>query len=184
MTHPRRWLAVCFVLLGSTLFGAEAPQAPSQDDSSVAKQFIGMWRLVSWPQRLADGTINQNPLSTGYIIYTDTSPVHMCYVGMDPNRPKWGLRGKNPFSGGYAPTSEEVATAFRGSAGYCSTVEVHAQEGFVLHHIEIDKNPNLVGLTRKRFFTFDGPNRVSLRIDPAELPPPVVDSTLVWERIR
>ena len=40
--------------------------AQSQDD--IAKQFVGMWRLVSWAERLADGTTRQNPRSVGYII--------------------------------------------------------------------------------------------------------------------
>ncbi len=48
--------------------------AQSQDD--IAKQFVGMWRLVSWPQRLAGGMTKQSPLSVAYIIYTDTG--HMC----------------------------------------------------------------------------------------------------------
>jgi hypothetical protein len=34
------------------------------------------------------------------------------------------------------------------------------------------------------WFTFDGPDRVTLRIDPPELTPPVVESLLVWERVR
>ena len=55
---------------------------------------------------------------------------------MNPDRPKWNLGGRNPFSGGYAPTPEEVGSAFAGLGAYCSTVEVHAKEGFVLHHIE------------------------------------------------
>jgi len=51
----------------------------------------------------------------------------------------------------------------------------------VSHHIEIAKNPNTVGRDNKRWFTFDGPNRVALRVDnPA---PPVVESTLIWERV-
>ena len=182
MTRSRLRLAIgILVVLGSTSFQA---QTPSQDEATIAKQFIGIWRLLSWPVRFADGTTRQDPRSVAYIIYTDTSPIHMCYVSMDPNRPKWNLEGKNAVSGGYTPTPGEVGTAFMGSYGYCSTVEVHAKEGFVLHQIEIDVNPNLAGLTRKRFFTFEGPNRVSLRIDPSENAPPIVDSTLVWERVR
>jgi hypothetical protein len=42
----------------------------------------------------------------------------------------------------------------------------------------------MIGRTRKRWFTFQGPDRVALRMDPSELSPPVVESTLVWERVR
>ena len=128
MTRCRLGLAVgILALLGSTSFQA---QGPSQDEAAITRQFIGMWRLVSWPQRLADGTTRQNPLSASYIIYTDTSPIRMCWVAMNPDRPKWNLGGRNPFSGGYAPTPEEVGSAFAGLGAYCSTVEVHAKEGF------------------------------------------------------
>ena len=57
-------------------------------------------------------------------------------------------------------------------------------EGFVLHHVEVAVRPNLVHVTRKRWFTFEGPNRVTLRIDPSELTPPTVEGTVIWERVQ
>jgi len=54
---------------------------------------LGGYRLddvLSWEQRLADGMSRQAPNSIGYIIYTDTG--YMCYVSMNPNRPKWASR--------------------------------------------------------------------------------------------
>ena len=146
--------------------------AQSQDD--IAKQFVGMWRLVSWTERLADGTTRQNPFSVAYIIYTDTG--HMCYVGMNPNRPRWKLEA--------APTPEEALSGITGLGAYCAAVEIHAKEGFVIHHVEIERSPNLVGRARKRWFTFQGQNRVSLRIDTPELISPVVESILTWERVE
>ena len=148
-----------------------APQAQSGD--SVAKQFIGMWRLVSRPQKLTDGTTRQYPISVGYIIYTDTG--RMCYVAMDPSRPKWASD---------TPTSAEALSGMNGLGAYCATVEVHAAEGFVVHHVEIDRSPNFVGRDRKRFFKFETPNRVALRIDPIELKAPIVEDTLIWERVQ
>jgi len=147
-----------------------------QDEGSITKQFVGMWRLVSWAERLADGTTIQSPLSVGYIIYTDTG--HMCFAAMNPSRPKWKSAA--------APTPEEIASGLGNSGfyAYCASVEVHAKEGFVLHHAEIDKSPNRIGGTRKRWFTFQGPNRIALRIDPAENNPPIVESTLIWERVQ
>ena len=67
---------------------------------------------------------------------------------------------------------------------YCSRVEVHAKEGFVLHYVEVAKNPNNIGKTWKRWSKFEGPNRLILRIDSTENTPPVVESTLVWERVE
>lgn len=166
-------VGIIIFVLASTSFEMHA-QSP--DDATMAKRFVGMWRLVSHPTRLADGTTKQSVNSVAYIIYTNTNPIHMCYVAMDPNRPKW----KSEF----APTESEAMSGFTGSNSYCSTVEVHAKEGFVIHHVEISSVPNLIGRNRKRWFTFDGPNRVSLRVESTELQPGMNDSTLIWERVQ
>jgi hypothetical protein len=103
-------------------------RAQSTDDAAIEKQLIGMWRLVSYRQRLADGTTRQSPLSVGYIIYTDVG--RMCYVSMDPDRPKWNMGGKrDPL--GYVPTPAEASSGIAGLGAYCVAVEVHAKEGFV-----------------------------------------------------
>ena len=150
-----------------------APIHPhAQSDDAIAKQFVGMWRLVSQPQRLADGTTRQDPKSVAYIIYTDTG--HMCYVAMDPNRPKWNSET--------VPTPEEALSGIMGLGAYCGTVEIHAKDGFVVHHVEIEKSPNIVGQDRKRWFTFQGRNRVVLRVDAPS--PHLVENTLIWERVK
>lgn len=157
--------------IGLSLVLLPASQGPSQTD--VAKQFVGMWRLVSWSQRLADGSTRQESRSVSYIIYSDTG--HMCWVAMDPNRPRW--------ESAIAPTESEAESGLRGLGAYCASVEVHAGEGFVLHRVEIEKSPNLVGMTRKRWFALQGPNRLTLRVDAAELTSSVVESVLTWERV-
>ena len=163
------------VLAVVLVFAALDIPSHAQSPDAVAKQFVGMWRLVSWPQRLADGTTRQDPRSVAYIIYTDAG--RMCSVGMAPDR--------SPWQSETAPTASEALAAMGGAGlyAYCARVEVHAAEGFVLHHVEIDKSPNFVGRTRKRWFTFQGPNRVALRIDASELTAPIVESTLIWERV-
>ena len=170
MTFTRflsRLLLVVLVVLTARPTIVHAQHTP--DDVAIARRLIGTWRLVSHPYRFADGRSVQSRYSVGYIIYTDTSPVHMCFVGMDPNQ------------SASAPATDAEAA---GNAPYCSTVEVHAKDGFVLHHVEVSTIPNSVGMTRRRYFTFDGPDRVTLRVDPAELPPPFVDVMLVWERVK
>jgi hypothetical protein len=71
-----------------------------------------------------------------------------------------------------------------GLVAYCAAVELHAKEGFVLHHVDVERSPNLVGTTRKRWFVFDGPDTLLLRIDPSELGSGVAESTLRWERVK
>lgn len=175
VTRARVFIAVGIVILMvvSTSFKT---RAQSTEDATMAKRFVGMWRLVSHPNRLADGATKQNARSVAYIIYTNTNPVHMCYVAMDPNRPKW----KSEF----APTESEALSGITGSISYCGTVEVHAKEGFVIHHVEIASVPNVVGRDRKRWFNFGGPNRLTLRDDPQGLQPGITDSTLFWERVQ
>src|SRR5215510_4887522 len=146
----------------------------SRNDAAVARQFVGMWRLVSYTHRLADGTTKQDPKTVAYIVYTDTN--RMCYVSMDPNRPKWKSET--------TPTPEEAISAIMGLGAYCATVEVNVKEGFVIHHVEIERIPNVVGRNRKRWFKFEGANRLTLRVDTSELVSPVVERTLVWERVQ
>ena len=157
------------------LLGA-SPMSHGQSDDPVAKRFVGMWTQSSWTEKLMDGTTRQNPLSVAHLIYTDNG--RMCYVSMAPNRSAW--------TSAAAPSEAEALSGMGNRAfyAYCATVEVHAKEGFVLHHVDIDKIPNVVGRTRKRWFTFATPNKLVLRIDDTELAAPVVESTLVWERVE
>ncbi len=138
-----------------------------------AEQFVGLWRLVSWENRHTDGTTTQDPRSVSYLIYTDTG--QMAYLSMDPNRPKW--------VDWRSPTGPEAIAAIMGVGAYSATVEVHADEGYILHHVELEKVPNNVGITRKRLFTFEGPDRLVLRLDPEELAPSILETALTWERV-
>ncbi len=151
---------------------AFAQDHPSNDD--IAQQFAGMWRLVSNPQRLADGTTREGANSVAYAMF-DANATHMCFVSMNPNRPRWKSET--------APTPEEGVSALRGFGAYCGTVEIHAKEGFIIRNYEINQTPNAVGKVTKRWYTFQGANRMSLRIDPPELTAPVVENTLIWERV-
>jgi len=145
-----------------------------QSQGDVARQFAGMWRLVSNPQKLADGTTRQGSNSVAYAFF-DTNAGHMCFLSMNPDRPRWNSET--------APTPQEALSAIKGFGAYCATIEIHSKEGFLLRHYEMDQNPNAVGKVTKRWYTFLGNNRMSLRIDTPELNPPVVENTLIWERV-
>lgn len=147
-------------------------RAQSQEDT--AKQFAGMWRLVSNPQRLVDGTTREGSNIVGYAFF-DANARHMCFLSMDPNRPQWKSEA--------APAPEEALSALKGFGAYCSTIEIHANEGFMIRHYEINQTPNAVGKVTKRWYTFQGPDRMSLRVDASELNRPVVESAFVWERL-
>jgi hypothetical protein len=148
-------------------------RAQSQND--IAKQFAGMWRLVSNPQRLTDGTTREGPNSVGYSFF-DANASRMCFLSMNPKRPRW--------RSGSTPTAEEALSAITGFGAYCASIEIHANEGFMVRHYEINQTPNAVGKATKRWYTFQGTDRMSLRVDASELNPPVAENTFVWERVK
>ena len=157
------------------ILGALSSTSHAQSQTDIAKQLAGMWRLVSNPQRLADGTTRQGTNTIGYAFF-DAKATHMCFLSMNPNRPQW--KSEN------APTPEEGLSAIRGLGSYCATIELHPKEGFMLRHYDINQTPNAVGRATKRWFTFDGKDRMTLRVDPSELNPPVTETLFVWERVQ
>lgn len=160
-------------LLLTLLVSTSGIQAQSQDDAAIAKQFVGMWRLASWTKLYEGDKSEQEPRSVSYLIYTDSD--HMCWVAMDPDRTPWASPDE--------PTEAEELAAFRGLGTYCGTVEINVAEGYVVHHVEIGRQPNAVGTDRKRWFVFDGSDRLTLRVNADELVPPMIDNFLVWERV-
>jgi lipocalin-like protein len=164
-----------FLLTGIISTGAASSRSAAafQDDAAVAKQFLGMWRLVGWTQRSADGTVRPGQIDIGYLVYTDVN--RMCAVMMDSKRPKW--------TPGAPATVPDAVARSAGFVSYCARVEINAKEGFVLHHVDVERSPNIVGTIRKRWFTFEGPNRLVLKVDAAELGTQL-ESRLVWERVQ
>ena len=163
-------LLVCHALAVWTS-GSEAP-------SPVAKNFVGLWKLVRIEVRQPDGRIKADPdlgpHAVGYIFYDSTG--HMGVQLMNPDRPKWKSEDK--------PTEDEAMTSAGGFESYSGTYEVHEGEGYVVHHLELSFNPNAVGQAWKRKFELRG-NQLRLT------PPPtkswngeMLDETLVWERVR
>lgn len=148
--------------------GPPATARPTAEPASL----VGAWRLVSWDERLADGTTRRSPRRVGSLMYSDSG--RMCGVIMDPDRPAWRS----------LPQDGEVRVAFDGLVSYCGAYEVHAAEGFVVHHVDIEKSPGAVGANRKRWFAFEGPDRLVLRVDPAETDPAIAESRLIWERVK
>jgi len=110
----------------------------------------------------------------GYALF-DAAGSHMCFLSMSPNRPTWKSEG--------APTPEEGLTALRGINTYCATLDINAKEGFMDRRYEINQNPNIIGKASRRWYSFQGPNRMALKVDAAELNKPVVETLFVWERV-
>jgi hypothetical protein len=157
--------------LAAALSGPAFAQTPSAKD--LAQRFAGAWRLVSWTERLADGTTRQAATDVGYLMFADGG--RMCATLANSKRAPWS---------GAARTLDEAVARTTGYISYCAQFEIHAQEGFVTYTEDLDINPRTVGVVRKRWFTFDGPDRLKLTIDAAERQANLQDSSLVWERVR
>jgi lipocalin-like protein len=164
-------VTLAVLLLGAIASPTTAPAQPTAH--RAAGSLVGAWRLVSWTERLKDGTSRQNPRTVGSLMYSASG--RMCGVIIDPHRPAWK---------GRPPDEAEIRAAFDGLVAYCGTYDLHTDEGFVVHHVDIEKSPGSVGISRKRWFEFTGLNRLSLRVDPAENGATVAESVLVWERVQ
>ena len=103
-----------------------------QSSADLLEQFAGMLQLASWDNHLEDGTTRPNPRSDGHIMYTEAG--RMCYFGTDPSRIEWAFAA--------SPTPAEALNGMLGMGGYCASVEINVEEGFVPHHVELDKVPN------------------------------------------
>lgn len=162
-----------FLMISCLLHGHVSLLAQSPTKARI--DLLGTWRLVSAEQRLSDGTRRPDPQpgpnGRGYLIYTEAGI--MCAVLADPSRPAWASLG--------APSDREVRTAFEGLVSYCGRFEVNEAEGYVIHHIELDRVPNLAGTDRKRFYSLQG-NRLVLRAAPP-LPAGVTEWIITWERV-
>jgi len=167
--NPGRILAAVLVV------AVAQPVATAQtlSNGDAAQRLVGAWRLVSWTETLADGTARPSAAGNqGDLVY---SVDHMCAVIQNSQRKGWS---------GPPADLADATLRLTGVIGYCAKVDVHASEGYLLHTVDIDFNPRNIGIVRKRWFTFDGPDRLSLRIDSAETQRNVLKSVLVWERVR
>jgi hypothetical protein len=155
------WIASILSIIAS-----EPAFAQTAADEQIARQFVGTWRLLTWTQRMNDGTSRPSPLATkGYLIYADSG--HMCALLTN------------------AEKAADGSTRPEGGISYCARIQVHAKDGFVEHIVDVATDPTVVGLVRKRWFKFDGADRLTLKIDPADArATPGVESTLVFERVR
>ena len=114
---------------------AQAAARHTPQDMALARKLVGVWRLANRTVTFADGTSRPDPRTTAYLIYSDTGMA--CYIAMDPTRAAWTSEK--------APTPEEALASITGLGAYCGTFHVNAAEGSVVHRMEIERIPNLVG---------------------------------------
>ena len=73
-----------------------------------------------------------------------------------------------------------MRSAFEGLVAYCGAYETNEQKHYVIHHVEADRDPSVMGTARTRVATVTG-NRLVLR--PLDLPAGVAEWTVEFERV-
>jgi hypothetical protein len=137
--------------------------------------FVGIWRLVSYELRRADGQVTY-PLgkdAVGYITYSENG--YMSVAAMSANRPNF------PSQVAQRGTATEKANAFDTYLSYSGKYEV--RETKVIHHVEISLYPNWVGVDLERDFEFDG-DRLSLSAPISSRSGVQHTARLVWQRVH
>ena len=166
----QRALIVMFALAA----GTPARRLVAQKPQTLRQTLVGTWRLVAARQRLTDGSVRPDPQpgarGVGYIMYDATG--HMCVVLANPDRPAW----KTPKS----PNDADVRSAFDGLVAYCGAYETNEEKHYVIHHVEADREPSVMGTTRTRLATVTA-NRLVLR--PLDFPAGVAEWTVEFERV-
>jgi hypothetical protein len=135
---------------------------------------VGTWRLLSWENRTADGTISY-PLgrdAAGLITYTEDGHVFVAIMraGRKPFAARDLLRG----------SSEEKARAAESYVSYCGKYEYHGD--FVVHRVELSLFPNWSGVEQERLVQVTG-NRLTLSTRPLLLGGIEQTACLLWERV-
>lgn len=170
MTLRTRRGTLVILLLGGML------TARAVVSTQARNPLVGTWALVSTMETLPDGTQRADPqvgpTPKGYMIYSDAN--RMCAQFTNPARPMWQSTTE--------PTMQELRSMIDFMGAYCSRYEVNAAEGYVLHHVEIDRIPNFSAQTRRRNFRFEGPDRLILTAAPP--PPGLAALTITWQRVK
>jgi len=139
-----------------------------------ANLLVGSWRLVSWENRDADGTVSY-PMgrdAQGYIMYNPDGYMSVIITG--PHRPAF----RDADMGG--GTDEERASAAATCVSYCGRYELQA--GRVMHYVELSLFPNWVGTTQERFLDLEG-STLTLSTAPVLYAGQQRMAYLVWERV-
>jgi hypothetical protein len=141
------------------------------------EQFWGVWQLISYEFRLADGILIR-PMGQGVrglLMYDRTG--YMMLQVMDPDR--------LPFQSGdwLKGTPEEIQSAWEGAFSYYGTFELDERRQLVIHHIQGAAFPNWMDTARELFFEFAG-NHLTLMTLPMPLAGEQAVGYLTWERVE
>jgi len=161
----------CMTLLATL---TNPPYGQAQGLSGIAKNFVGMWQLVSWVDAKGQFIPTRGAHPTGFIVY-DASGNMSVQIMADLQ-----LRRKYTAA---QPTPDEAKAALMGYTAYFGTWEVGEKAGTIIHHRKGDLNPGGTGVDYVRKYEFGPVNRVTL-ILPGPTPASFEGQRLTWERVK
>ena len=140
-------------------------------------ELLGVWRLVSYEFRLADGILIR-PMGLGVqgLLIYDPSGYMSLHV-IDPERPKFTT---NDWMSG---TAEEAKAALDGCMAYYGTFEVDDVKGTIVHHVEHSSFPNWSGTDREQFYTIEE-EQLKLMTMPMVMSNEQLVGQLIWRKVR
>jgi Lipocalin-like domain len=128
---------------------SKTPANPSL--SSLQKQLLGTWRLVSFEDRQDDSEwifpYGKNP--KGYFIYDETGHVAIQIMRTPP---------PSKFASGddAKRTAEEAKAVYDGYVAYFGTYTIDEARHILIHHLEGSLHPSFIGTDQERPFELSG----------------------------
>lgn len=123
--------------------------------------FVGSWSLVSFEHFLPSGKVvkpyGDSPI--GSILYQPNGHMSAQLCSSNPKR----------FSADddSQANADEIVEAWQTYFGYWGTFGIRAEKGEIVHLVEGCSFPNWIGTKQLRYFSFDGPNRLTLEAQSA-----------------
>ncbi len=182
-------LIVFMGLLFSQLCSVSTAQTASSNEpaaskSSVRKQLIGSWRLVSRQSRRADGEIESDPgLATtplGILIYDESGHVAAQLSRRDRTV---AMRSEECQAVITTKGTQDTAQTILGYDAYFGTYKLNQRDGTVTHHLEAAIFPGDIGKDIERHFTISG-DQLTITFDTTTRDGVKVTRILVWQRMK
>jgi len=135
---------------------------------------VGVWRLVWWSARAADGSVTYpfGAQATGQIIYTAGGEMAVQIAA--------GGRANHPTEDPFGGTEAEQAAAFGSYLAYSGRFAI--EEDAVVHLVDQSLFPNWVGSIQRRLASLDGGDLVLATV-PMEVGGSMVLNELRWRRV-
>ena len=153
------------------------PSAQTDQPSSIQRQFLGTWKLLSYigeevPSGVKSDVMGPHP--SGYINYGPDGRMIVIIVGTDRKKPA-----------GAVATPAEAQALLKSMFAYAGTYTIDTQAQTVTHHIDVSWDQTRTGESHVRPYKLDG-NHLTLTTQPSRDPASGKTSvrTVLWERVE